>query len=108
MYRSRSLFLNRTIARDERENVIESSRRLSETAHAEPKTRALVLASHRPERPKGIFGRANLAIRMVVLCRGGLAVRLVHLNFPAVDGSGAVLVRRGRKRSLITHRYPSP
>ena len=41
---------HRTIARDERANVIESSRELSETADAEPENRALVLASHRPER----------------------------------------------------------
>ena len=68
----------------------ESSRQLSETADAVPENRALVLASHRPERQKSRIDRANLAIRsMVVLAvevLGGLAVLLVHLNCPAVDG----------------------
>ena len=63
----------RTIARDERANVIESSRQLSETADAEPENRALVLASHRPERQKSRFDRANLAIRSMVV----LAVEVV-------------------------------
>ena len=42
----------RRTARDERVNVIESSRQLFETADAEPENHTTVLASHRPERQK--------------------------------------------------------
>ena len=40
---------HRTIARNVRANVIDSSRQLSKTANTEPENRALVLARHRPE-----------------------------------------------------------
>jgi len=60
----------RTIARDERANITESSRQLSETADAEPTNRALVLASHRPERRKSRFDQANLVIRSMVVPDG--------------------------------------
>ena len=67
-----------------------SSRQLFETADAEPKNRALVLASYRTERQERRFYRANLVIRSVVVLAvevlGGLAVRLVNLNCPAVYG----------------------
>ena len=64
----------RTVARDERSNAIESSRQLSETADAEPENHTLVLASHRPERQKGRFDRADLVNRsMVVLLSRFLA-----------------------------------
>ena len=81
---------HRTIAGNERANVIESSRQLSETVDAEPEIRSLVLARHRPERQKGRFDRANFVIRsMVVLAvevLGGLAVLLMNFHCPAING----------------------
>ena len=81
---------HRTIARNESANVIKSSRQLSKTADAEPESRALVLARHRPERQKSRFDRANFVIRsMVVLAvevLGSLAVIHVHFNCPAIYG----------------------
>jgi len=40
---------------------------LSETAGAEPEVRTLILASHRPERQKSGFDRANLVIWNIML-----------------------------------------
>ena len=81
---------HRTIARNERASVIESSRQLSESADAEPENRALVLARHRPERQKSRFDRANFVIRSIVVLAievlGGLAVLLVHFHCPAING----------------------
>ena len=54
-----------------------------------PRTVALVLASHMPERKEGRFVRANFVIRsmaaLAVEVLGGLAARCA-LNCPAVDG----------------------
>ena len=67
----------------------ESSRQLSKSADAKPKSCTLVLTSHRPERQKSIFDQAKLVIRSMVghaaEVLGGLAVLLVHLNCPAVN-----------------------
>ena len=49
-----------------------------------------MLASYRPERQKSRFDRANFVIQIMVVLAvevlGGLAVRLMRLNYPAVDG----------------------
>jgi len=55
------------IARDRLVNVTESSRQLSKTADAEPENRALVLASHRPERQKSKSDRANLELELELI-----------------------------------------
>jgi len=97
-----------TIARDERENVIESSRQLSEAADAEPENHALVLARQGPKRQKSGFDRANLVIRSTVVpavgVLGGLAVLLVNLYCPAVNGLELSLFGA----DLMTRRFPSP